>query len=172
MKSGLQWDKWQWTAAVTRCEWSWWMIHSALLRTLCLNKLKTFQECKTTIVFERVFSGDCFWGPREHGQWAMAMIIHCCCCFTVMVMVVTSEPCFWRNCRILVSCFWGWRKGGIAGIIGGGGKTWHWPMASPKLHPVPSCPWAPSNLFPSVLAWAKFLQTDKTSFLFFRPTLC
>ena len=69
MKSGLQWDKWQWTAAVTRCEWSWWMIHSALLRTLCLNKLKTFQECKTTIVFERVFSGDSFRGSQ--GTWPM-----------------------------------------------------------------------------------------------------
>ena len=74
--------KWKWKAV---CETSdreqqlWRAVNdrdgwSAVLRPLCrLNKLKTFQECKTTIGASLsgplLFCTDSFRGVREHGQW-------------------------------------------------------------------------------------------------------
>ena len=147
MKSSL-WDKWQRTATVTCCEWSWWMIRCAPNTLLSQQTKKHFKSAKLQL--GHLWVGLCYsvltllgvsgnMGNGHDHSLLFNRYGHGC----------NNQTLFEKMCK---SCFMFLRlkKGGIAGIIGGGGKTWHWPMASPKLHPVP-CPWALSNLFLSLL---------------------
>ena len=115
--------------------------------------------------FERVFSCDSFRGLREDSQRAMAMVIHCC--FTVMVMAVTTvDPVFGEIVKFLFHVFEAEERGGLQASLAEVARhdIDRWPLQNFTQFP-PLALELHQTFSPQFLQAAKFLQTDKTSFL-------